>query len=73
RMAMSINLADGPQAGVVQIRNFALRNEPALSSIVSQGGEGADPTGRRRNLDASGDVGFDRMRANFVRTGGRFD
>ncbi|WP_430913798.1 YhdP family protein [Methylobacterium sp. sgz302541] len=74
KLAASINLNDGPQAGVVQIRNFALRNEPALSSIVSQGGgEVTDPSGRRRAVAGDGDVGFDRMRANFVRTGSRVD
>ena len=74
RLGMSISLNDGPQAGIVQIRNFALRNEPALSSIVAQGGaETADPSGRRRPAPSAADVVFDRMRANFIRTGSRVD
>lgn len=77
RLNAGIGLNDGPQAGVVQIRDFTLRNEPALSSIMAQGPEPAEPeTARgRRTVQAptAGSVTFDRMRANFVRTGSRVD
>ncbi len=77
RLNAGIGLNDGPQAGVVQIRDFTLRNEPALSSIMAQGPEGADPEtarGRRAvQAQTTGSVTFDRMRANFVRSGGRVD
>ena len=42
RLNAGIGLNDGPQAGVVQIRDFTLRNEPALSSIMAQGPEPAE-------------------------------
>ncbi|WP_409518548.1 hypothetical protein [Methylobacterium sp. PvR107] len=75
RLNAGIGLNEGPQAGVVQIRDFTLRNEPALSSIMAQGPETSDTdTARGRRVApgrGAGDVTFDRMRANFVRTGTR--
>ena len=77
RLVMSTGLNDGPQQGVVQIRNFVLRNEPALSSIMAQGpasSEVVDARGRKQIVQNTGnDVTFDRLRANFVRTGARVD
>ncbi|MCJ2049253.1 DUF3971 domain-containing protein [Methylobacterium sp. J-070] len=77
RLNAGIGLNDGPQSGVVQIRDFSLRNEPALSSIMAQGPEpGEADAARGRRIApgrAAGDVTFDRMRANFVRTGSRVD
>jgi len=77
RLNLGIVLSDGPQAGVVQIREFALRNEPALSSIMAQGPETVetvDARGRKRTVAGQGSaVSFDRMRANFVRSGSRVD
>lgn len=66
RLALSLYLNDGPQAGVVQIKEFALRNEPALSSIMAQG-----PADGRRGAPNANDVAFDKMRANFTRAGSR--
>ena len=68
RLMLNVYLTDGPQTGVVQIKDFALRNEPALSSIVAQAPPPAD--GRRAAANAN-DVGFDKMRANFTRTGAK--
>lgn len=80
RLAAGIGLNDGPQAGVVQIRDFTLRNEPALSSIMAQGPEpveGENARGRKASSNGAGQGGgsvtFDRMRANFVRSGTRVD
>ena len=77
KLNAGIAMGDGPQAGVIQIRGFSLRNEPALSSIMSQGPEPTetvDARGRKRTVQAqASDVAFDRMRANFVRTGSRLD
>ncbi|MDP4006868.1 DUF3971 domain-containing protein [Methylobacterium sp. NEAU K] len=77
RLNAGIGLNDGPQSGVVQIRDFTLRNEPALSSIIAQGPEPAETDAARgRRIApgrAAGDVTFDRMRANFVRSGSRVD
>ena len=77
KLIMTSALNDGPQAGSVQIRNFALRNEPALSSIVAQGpatSEVTDAKGRKVVVQNAGnDVEFDRLRAIFTRTGSRID
>jgi hypothetical protein len=80
RLNAGIGLNDGPQTGVVQIRDFVLRNEPALSSIMAQGPEPVDGENARTKKgtaanggQATGSVSFDRMRANFVRTGSRVD
>lgn len=51
RLTAGIGLNDGPQSGVVQIRDFILRNEPALSSIMAQGPEPTDAeTARGRRV-----------------------
>ncbi|GJE28216.1 DUF3971 domain-containing protein [Methylobacterium organophilum] len=75
RVLLNIALGDGPQQGVVQIKDFALRNEPALSSIMAQGPETSeyvDAKGRRHVVQGQGsEVVFDRMRANFTRSGSR--
>ena len=68
QLELSLYLNDGPQSGLVQIKDFALRNEPALSSIVAQGPSPANP---RRGVPNANDVGFDKMRANFIRSGSR--
>ncbi|MCJ2011614.1 hypothetical protein MKK53_03610 [Methylobacterium sp. J-076] len=79
RLAAGIGLNDGPQTGVVQIRDFTLRNEPALSSIMAQGPDPAEvdpPRGKKPAAGAgqtAGSATFDRMRANFVRRGTRVD
>ena len=76
-LAMSSALNDGPQPGVVRITNFTLRNEPALSSILAQGpttSEIVDSRGRKQVVEGQGsEVSFDRLRANFIRTGPRLD
>ncbi|MCJ2037203.1 DUF3971 domain-containing protein [Methylobacterium sp. J-068] len=77
KLIMTSALNDGPQPGSVQIRNFTLRNEPALSSIVAQGpasSEVVDSRGRKYVVQNTGnDVEFDRLRAVFTRTGSRID
>ncbi len=77
KLALSTYMNDGPQSGVIQIRSFTLRNEPALSSIMAQGpasSEVVDSRGRRRTVQGqASEVTFDRMRANFVRNGSRVD
>ncbi|TNC13695.1 hypothetical protein FF100_13095 [Methylobacterium terricola] len=63
-LSLQMTMNDGPQSGLLQVRSFALRNEPALGRIMAQG-EADD-----RRSDAN-DVGFDRLRAAFQRTGTR--
>ena len=80
-LGLQASLSDGPQSGAIEVRNFSLRNEPALKSIMSQGGEelpASAPGGERganariRELDGGG-IGFDRASARFVKTNGRID
>ncbi|GJE16723.1 DUF3971 domain-containing protein [Methylobacterium marchantiae] len=77
KLLLGSSLGDGPQTGVVQIRDFILRNEPALSSIMAQGpatSEVVDSAGRKQIIQNAGnDVSFDRLRANFTRIGSRVD
>ncbi|ACA20135.1 conserved hypothetical protein [Methylobacterium sp. 4-46] len=73
RLSLQSTLNDGPQSGALQIRSFTLRDEPALGRIMAQGEppeEGVRGTGQRRPVN---DVGFDRLTAEFVRSGTRID
>ncbi|MFE1601895.1 YhdP family protein [Methylobacterium sp. ID0610] len=75
RLALHTTMNDGPQTGAVQIRSFTLRDEPALGRIMAQGepapeDRGGRSPGRRQETN---DVGFDRLSAEFVRTGTRVD
>ncbi len=73
-----IGLSGARQTGTIRVRNFVLRNEPALSRIISQqpqtSGAGNEASG---NAPAPGlnanEVNFTRARAEFVRTGSRID
>ncbi|WP_157091579.1 DUF3971 domain-containing protein [Methylobacterium nodulans] len=75
RLSLQTTMNDGPQAGAVQIRSFTLRDEPALGRIMAQGEPAPEDRGGRspgRRPEAN-DVGFDRLTAEFVRTGTRID
>jgi hypothetical protein len=74
QLTFQITGGDGPQAGNVVIDGFALRNEPALKSIVSQqlpsnrGDERANTTPINPN-----EVDFVKLKADFVRTASRLE
>ncbi len=57
--------------GMVQIRNFYLREEPALKRLVVEGAARVDQSGARR-IDP-GLVKFDRLQTLFTRSGGRLE
>jgi hypothetical protein len=71
-----IALGDTRQPGALRVRNFVLRNEPALGRIISQQaqstGAGAEASGNAQALNAS-EVNFTRARADFVRSGSRIE
>ncbi|GJD49823.1 hypothetical protein OPKNFCMD_2557 [Methylobacterium crusticola] len=72
-LSLQTTMNDGPQSGLVQVRSFALRNEPALNRIMAQGEPAAEDRNAlapERRQDAN-DVGFDKLRAAFIRTGTR--
>lgn len=65
-----VGLNAGPRmSGVLSIRDFVLRNEPALRRLVAEGGARFD---ERSGLDANA-VQFSRLQAAFARTPGRLE
>ncbi|MGY2051980.1 hypothetical protein [Methylobacterium sp. JK268] len=72
RLSLQSTMNEGPQAGALQIRSFTLRDEPALGRIMAQGEPPPEERGRTPRRPAN-DVGFDRLTAQFVRTGTRID
>lgn len=67
-MFFDMILGDGPQNGYVMLRNFTIRNEPALRQIIPSQTQG---TGDRR-VDVN-QVSFTKARVDFVRNGSRID
>jgi hypothetical protein len=65
------------QAGAIDVREFALRNEPALRRILSEQPASAPQGDRVSGAPAlavnPNEVDFSRMKATFTRTGGRTD
>ncbi len=76
-LVMSFTPFEARQRGEVQVRDFTLRNEPALGRILAeQPGNGAGGNDRTGNAPPAVDVrevAFTKMRADFTRTGGRYD
>ena len=73
RLQLQTTMNDGPQSGAVQIRSFVLRDEPALGRIMAQGDPGGDDHLNQSGRREVNDVGFDRLSADFVRTGTRIE
>ncbi len=77
-MSFQMGLGGARQPGFVRVRNFVLRNEPALGRIIAQqpqsAGAAAETSGNAPGaaLNAS-EVGFTRARTEFIRTGTRID
>lgn len=70
----------GDQEGVLVVRDFALRDEPALkrvlidgNSIVEPSAERADRSGAPTPASTRGDVAFEKIRAEFARKDGRLE
>ena len=76
QLTFQITSGDGPQAGNVTIDEFALRNEPALRSIIAQ-----QPPASRSDDRVSAaapqinpnEVEFVKIKADFVRAAGRLE
>ncbi|MGE3247512.1 MAG: AsmA-like C-terminal region-containing protein, partial [Beijerinckiaceae bacterium] len=69
RMVLRARVArDGGVAGTLDVRNFVLRNEPALRKLVAQGAPQGPESGRR--FDATL-VRFDKLQFGFSRGNGR--
>lgn len=73
QLAVSLRLGEDAMAGSLAIRNFVLRDEPALRRLVA---EGVSQSSGAHDLDQSIDlnaVPFTRLQVNFQRAGTRLD
>jgi hypothetical protein len=73
QLAVSLRLGENAMAGTLAIRNFVLRDEPALRRLVA---EGTSQTSGAHDFDQSIDlnaVQFTRLQVNFQRAGTRLD
>lgn len=66
RMALRAQLAGNAVTGTLEVRNFILRNEPALRQLVARGTQDA----ARTQIDASS-VRFEKLQFGFSRGAGR--
>ncbi len=76
-LVLQLGAGEGRQPGELLMRNFTVRDEPALRRVVgppgSQGPGAQDSTGAPApRIDAS-DVAFTKLRAEFVRSASRID
>lgn len=76
-LVLQIGAGEGRQPGELLLRNFTVRDEPALRRVVGPPGSQApgalDSTGAPApRIDAS-DVAFTKLRAEFVRSASRID
>ncbi|PZR85370.1 MAG: hypothetical protein DI537_30955 [Stutzerimonas stutzeri] len=76
-LILQLGAGEGRQPGELLMRNFTVRDEPALRRVVgppgSQGPGAQDSTGAPApRIDAS-DVAFTKLRAEFVRSASRID
>lgn len=60
-----------PQEGLLNIRDFAVRGEPALDGVASSGPGPAAFDQHGRSTPSSGGVSFSRMRVEFTKSPGR--
>ena len=76
-LVMQLAAGEGPQTGFLTLRDFVLKNEPALRRIIptqSQVVTGQDSAGNRQNVRIDvNEVAFTQARVDFVRTAGRLD
>jgi AsmA-like C-terminal region len=76
-LILQLATGDGPQAGVLNLRSFALNNEPALRRIIptqTQFVPGQDRAGNPQSVRVDvNEVVFTKARVDFTRTSGRLD
>ena len=75
RLTASMRLGDGGMAGVLDIKDFTLRNEPALRRLVSEGVPTTtiDERGGLTNKIDAGAVAFTKLGVHFERVGSRLE
>ncbi|MFC4173309.1 DUF3971 domain-containing protein [Microvirga sp. GCM10011540] len=76
-LIIQLATGDGPQAGILNLRSFALNNEPALRRIIptqTQFIPGQDRAGNPQAVRVDvNEVVFTKARVDFTRTAGRLD
>lgn len=78
-LILSVQLSKGKQTGSIFVKDFSLRNEPAMRRLVADGAGQAHSDSTRlapevaSRLADGRDVPFTKMTAKFVRTAGRLD
>jgi hypothetical protein len=70
RFDLTLKNADGRQEGVVEIKDFLLRNEPALRQLVAVGQTQPSNSGFKVDTDAAS---FQKLTGQFSRSAGRID
>jgi hypothetical protein len=71
QLSLGVRLDRGSQDGLLVIRDFVLRDEPALRRLVDEGVP-ASSSGRQAKIDA-GAVAFSNLQVQFRRAGNRLD
>ena len=77
-LAIDVAAGDARQDGQLVVKDFVLRNEPALRRAIGDqpaGGDSGDAGRARARIASSpaGDVDFEKVRVDFVRSAGRID
>ncbi|WP_210488424.1 hypothetical protein [Microvirga antarctica] len=76
-LVLQMGTGDGPQAGVLTVRDFSLSNEPALRRIIptqTQVVAGQDSAGKPQAVRVDvNEARFSKARVDFTRSAGRLD
>ena len=76
QLEVAMRLGNDALAGVLLIKDFILRDEPALRRLVTEGAQqhpiGVAPGAARQSFDLNS-VAFSRLQVNFQRAGSRLD
>ena len=71
RLVFYAQLVDGKVQGLISVRDFIVRNEPALRRLVTEGVAARDRSGRIQ-IDTTA-AAFSKMQVNFTRGDGRIE
>jgi hypothetical protein len=74
QLAVTMRLGEGAMAGTLDVKDFVLRDEPALARLVAESGRPNYPTAQTTpaKFDANA-AHFRRLHVNFQRVGSRLD
>ncbi|HEY1735246.1 MAG TPA: DUF3971 domain-containing protein [Methylovirgula sp.] len=76
QLQVAMRLGDNALAGALRIKDFVLRDEPALQRLVAEGAQqrpiGVEGSTQRPSINTNS-VAFSRLQVNFQRAGSRLD